>query len=67
VTSGRLKARPPTSQEYLAARVATAGVSLDRSAISRIEGESRYVLDCEVAALAKALKVPIQWLFGANS
>ena len=59
----RLKAIPPVSQEDLAARVATLGVSLDRSAISRIEGETRYVLDYEAAALAKALKVPLQRLF----
>lgn len=62
----RLKANPPVSQEDLAARVATQGIALDRSAISRIESETRYVLDYEAAALAKALKVPIQWLYVAN-
>jgi hypothetical protein len=59
----RLKARPPVSQEDLAARVSTQGISLDRSAISRIEGETRYVLDYEAVALAKALKVTVQSLF----
>lgn len=60
----RLKAKPPVSQDDLSARVAALGVSLDRSAISRIEGETRYVLDYEAVVLAKALKIPIQGLFG---
>ena len=58
----RLKTKPPVSQDDLSARLATLGISLDRSAISRIEGETRYVLDYEAVALAKALKVSIQEL-----
>jgi hypothetical protein len=61
----RLKASPAISQDDLSARLATVGVILDRSAISRIQSGTRYVLDYEVAAIAKALRVPIQALFAA--
>ena len=60
----RLKCRPPVSQEDLAGRVAAQGILLDRSAISRIENQDRYLMDYEVAAIARALKVPVAWLFG---
>lgn len=63
VREARLRAVPPVSQEDLAGRVAGLGVSLDRSAISRIEAAERYVMDYEAAALAKALKVSVAWLF----
>jgi hypothetical protein len=33
-------------------------ILLDRSAISRIENPSRYVMDHEAVAIARALKVP---------
>ncbi len=59
----RLRANPPVSQEDLAGRVAALGVLLDRSAISRIESQDRYVMDYEALALAAALKVPIETLF----
>lgn len=55
---------PPVSQEDLAGRVAGKGVTLDRSAISRIESGSRYIMDYEIAAIARSLKVSTAWLFG---
>jgi HTH-type transcriptional regulator, cell division transcriptional repressor len=64
VRDARLKAVPPVSQEDLAGRLAALDVTLDRSAISRIEAAERYVMDYEAAALARALKVPVEWLFG---
>lgn len=63
VREARLKCSPPVSQEDLAGRLAANGVLLDRSAISRIENESRYVMDYEAMALAQSLKVSIAWLF----
>jgi hypothetical protein len=33
------------------------GILLDRTAVSRIESQSRYVMDYEAAAIARALKV----------
>jgi transcriptional regulator with XRE-family HTH domain len=64
VRQARLKARPLVSQEDLAGKVAAQGVLLDRSAISRIENQSRYLMDYEIAALARALRVSVAWLFG---
>lgn len=55
----RLKRRPEVTLEDLAGRLAARGVSLDRSAIGRIENGNRYVLDYELKALASALRVSI--------
>ena len=64
VRLARSKSTPPVSQEDLAGRLAGQGILLDRSAISRIECKGRYVMDYEAAAIARALKVSIGWLFG---
>lgn len=60
----RLGMKKPLTQEDLAGKVAALGVLLDRSAISRIESQDRYVMDYEAVAIAKALKVPVADLFG---
>jgi len=60
----RLGMKKPLTQEDLAGKVAARGVLLDRSAISRIESQDRYVMDYEAVAIAKALKVPVADLFG---
>ena len=65
VRETRLKADPPISQEDLAGRLAAKGVNLDRSAVSRIENQERYVMDYEAKALAECLKVTVARLFGA--
>jgi transcriptional regulator with XRE-family HTH domain len=52
------------SQEDLAGRVAAKGILIDRSAVSRIENQTRYLMDYEVRAIAGALKVSVAWLFG---
>lgn len=62
--AARLSLNPPASQDDLAGRLAAQGILLDRSAISRIESQTRYVMDYEAAALAQALKVTVGWLFG---
>jgi hypothetical protein len=64
VRKARLRWSPSVSQEDLAGRLAAQDVTLDRSAISRIESGERYVMDYEVAALAKCLKTSVAWLFG---
>lgn len=63
VREARLKAKPAISQEDLAGKLAAHGIVIDRSAISRIESRTRYLMDYEVQALAFCLKVPIEWLF----
>ena len=64
VRSARLKCKPAVSQDDLAGKLAATGVSLDQTAISRIENGTRYVMDYEIDALAKALKVTVASLFG---
>ena len=63
VRQARLKATPEMSQEDLAGRLAAKGILVDRSAVSRIESQERYVMDYEAVALADALKVSVAWLF----
>lgn len=50
------------TQEDLAARLQIKGLTLDRTAISKIERGERLVADYEVIALAKSLKVDVKWL-----
>lgn len=60
----RKLARPPVSQVDLAARLQVIGLKIDQSAVSKIEQGRRPVLDFEVVALAKALRVSASWLLG---
>jgi transcriptional regulator with XRE-family HTH domain len=65
VREARLKAKPPITQEELAARLQVQGFAyIDQAKISRIESRIRPVNDYEVIALAKALGVSINWLLG---
>jgi transcriptional regulator with XRE-family HTH domain len=66
VRQARLRCSPPVSQEDLAGRLAARGISLDRSAISRIENRTRYLMDYEISAIARSLKVSVGWLFGES-
>jgi len=66
VKEARLRLKPAVTQDDLAGRLSARGVSLDRSAISRIESHERYVMDYEALAIASALKVSIAWLFDVS-
>ena len=66
VRQARLKSNPAVSQDDLAGRLAGQGVVMDRTAVSRIENQSRYAMDYEAAAIARALKVSVAWLFGES-
>jgi transcriptional regulator with XRE-family HTH domain len=57
IRKARLAAKPHVSQEDLAGRLAALGISLDQGAISRIESEERYLMDYELLAIAKALRI----------
>ena len=59
----RKTAKPPITQLDLVARLQLLGVSIDQSAISKIEAGQRPVFDFELAALANALKVPVAYFF----
>ncbi|MFC1938354.1 helix-turn-helix domain-containing protein [Chloroflexota bacterium] len=58
----RKAAKPPLTQIDLVARLQVLGMSIDQSGISKLESGLRPVLDKEVAALARALKVSVAWL-----
>lgn len=64
VRQARKLATPQISQIDLVARLQLLGVRIEQSGISKIENGQRPVLDVEVAALAKALKVSVAWLLG---
>ena len=64
VRQARRLAIPRVSQVNLAARLQLQGLKIDQSAVSKIEQGHRPVLDLEVIALAKALKVSAAWLLG---
>ena len=62
IRKARREAKPPITQEDLAARLQTAGLQLDQAMISRIESGARLVTDYELKEIAKALKVEAKWL-----
>jgi hypothetical protein len=64
IRQARLNWSPAVSQDDLAGRLAVRGIILDQTAISRIENQTRYVMDYEAAAIARCLKVSVGWLFG---
>lgn len=64
VAEARSLVRPPITQDALSGRVARLGIQLDRAAIAKIENNHRRVLDYELKALATALSVEVNWLFG---
>jgi transcriptional regulator with XRE-family HTH domain len=57
IRRARLAAKPPVSQEDLSGRLAVLGVILDQGAISRVEREERYLMDYELLAIARALRI----------
>jgi hypothetical protein len=64
IRDARLRSKLPISQDDLSGRLAALGVSLDQTAISRIEKQARYLMDYEVAAIAKCLRVSVASLYG---
>jgi len=57
IRQARLAATPPVSQDDLSGRLAVLGVILDQGAISRVESEDRYLMDYELLAIARALRI----------
>jgi HTH-type transcriptional regulator, cell division transcriptional repressor len=64
IRAARLRCKPPVSQDDLAGKLAGRGITLDQTAISRIENQTRYLTDYELIAIAKALKVSVASLCG---
>ena len=51
------------TQEDLTARLNVLGIDIDRPMVSKIENCLREIVDYEIIAFAKALKVPLEDLF----
>lgn len=66
VAEARSRRNPLLTQDALSGKLAGLGVQLDRAAIAKIENGHRRIYDFEISALAKALNVRIDWLFGGD-
>lgn len=55
------------TQSDLAAQLQINGINIERDSVSRIEIGTRFVADYELRALAKLLKVSVDWLLGIES
>ena len=66
IAEARNLSQPPLTQDSLSGKLARIGVQLDRSAIAKIEGDRRYVLDYELKAIAQVLRVDVDWLLGGD-
>ena len=64
VRLARVSLSPKVSQGDLSGRLARLGVQITQTSLSKIENRSRYVMDYEAVALAKALKTSVGWLYG---
>ena len=64
IRKARLACKPPVTQDDLVGRLAARGITIDQTAVSRIENQTRYLMDYEIAAIARGLKVSVGWLFG---
>ena len=58
---------PPLTQDQLSGRLAALGVTVDRTALAKIEKGVRGIYDYELAAFALALRVDANWLLGNTS
>lgn len=59
----RMAAKPKITQEDMVGRLAGQGLQVYQSTIAKIENCERPILDYELRAIAKALRVEIQDLF----
>jgi len=64
IAEARHACKPPLTQDALSGRLSRLGVHLDRAAIAKIENDLRCVLDFELKAIARALRVEVDWLLG---
>ena len=64
VRIARQRRTPPLTQDELSGQLAAYEVPIDRAAVSKVEGGTRYVSDFEIRALCKVLGVSPGWLLG---
>jgi hypothetical protein len=58
-----MTAKPKVTQENMVGRLARHGVTLNQSQIAKIESGGRALVDFEILAFAKALRIPVRSLF----
>ncbi len=63
IREARERLDPKVTQNDLVARLGVQGILVDRPTVTRIESGKRYLRDYEIAAIARALKVKVAWLF----
>lgn len=51
-------------QKELLAQLQVNGIDMNASALSKLEGQIRFVTDFELVALAEILDVSVEWLLG---
>lgn len=56
--------RKGMKQKALMAQLQVNGIDMNSSGLSKIEGQTRSVLDFELAAIANILDVSVDWLLG---
>ncbi len=66
VRLARLAMRPRVSHDDLSGRLAAKGIQITQTGISKLENRRRYVMDYEVIAIARALRVSVSWLYGES-
>jgi len=64
ISQARLAHHPELSQISLSQCLATQGIYLDQSTISRIESQDRRLTDIELLSIARCLHVSVAWLCG---
>lgn len=52
-------------QKELLAKLQVNGIDINGSALSKLEGQVRYVTDFELLVIAKVLGVSVDWLLGS--
>jgi len=62
IRKARKAAKPLITQNDLVARLQMQNMNIDQSGLSKLENGQRPVSDIEVLAIAKALKVSVNWL-----
>ena len=55
------------TQSDLAAQLQVGGINIERDSVSRIEIGTRFVADYELRALARVLKVSVDWLLSPDA
>ena len=58
----RISECPKATQKDISARLQTLGVNLSESSVAKIEQGIRPVTDIQLVAIARALKVSVNWL-----